>query len=73
MHVTRRRLLEVAAAVPAGVALAALGARASQVMLGAASSFRPSADGTSATRCALCGGADHAMLDPGCPAARKVI
>jgi hypothetical protein len=73
MQVTRRRLLEVAAAVPAGVVLAALGARASQVILGAASSLRPSPDGTSATRCALCGRADHAMLDPACPAARKVI
>lgn len=73
MRVTRRRLLEAAVAVPAGVALAAFGARASQVMRDAASSFRPSPEGTSDTRCALCGGADHAMLDPACPAARRVI
>lgn len=73
MRVTRRRLLEGVAAIPAGIALAALGARASQVLRGAAPSFRPFPDGTSATRCALCGRPDHAMLDPVCPALRKVI
>jgi hypothetical protein len=73
MRLTRRRFLEAAAAGPLVVALAGLGARASQVLLGAAPSIRPSPDGTSGTRCALCGRADHAMLDPACPAARKVI
>jgi hypothetical protein len=35
-------------------------------------SMRPATDGTSATRCALCGAVDHAMLDPRCPRALRV-
>ena len=34
---------------------------------------RPSADGRSTTRCAVCGGAGHRMLDRRCPGAPEVI
>jgi hypothetical protein len=50
-----------------GVRLIADGAR------GAAAALRPSGEGTSATRCGLCGATDHTMLDPRCPAAKPVI
>lgn len=73
MHLSRRRLLVTAAAVPAvlvadrGIRAVIDGARA------AAGALRPPAFGTSATRCALCGATDHAMLDPRCPAAKPVL
>ena len=73
MHLSRRRLLVTAAAVPAalvaerGIQVLFEGARA------AAGALRPPAAGTSATRCALCGATDHAMLDPRCPAAKPVL
>lgn len=61
---SRRRFLAGLVAVPA----AFVGARA-LAAIGRATSFaRPRADGTSATRCALCGAGDHGML--GCPARR---
>lgn len=72
MRVSRRRLLAVAASIPAvlvarqGAQLLADGAR------GAAAALRPPSHGTSATRCGLCGGWDHTMLDPRCPAARRI-
>jgi hypothetical protein len=49
------------------VRLAADGARS------AAAALRPPAQGTSATRCGLCGSPDHTMLDPRCPAAKPVM
>jgi hypothetical protein len=73
MRLSRRRLLAAAAAVPVvlagerGVRFVADGVR------GAADALRPPAQGTSATRCALCGSPDHTMLDPRCPVARPVI
>jgi hypothetical protein len=73
MSLTRRRLIAVAAAVPAFL-LVERGLRwVGDVVDGAIRAVRPAADGTSATRCALCGASDHAMLDPRCPAARRVI
>jgi len=73
MHLTRRRLLLGAAAIPA-VAAADHATRAIAGVIGTAvRAARPPADGTSATRCAFCGASDHAMLDPRCPAARRVV
>jgi hypothetical protein len=73
VRISRRHLLEAAGVVPIGLILTVLGARASQVLVDAAPSLRPTGGGTSATRCALCGASDHAMLDPRCPAARQVL
>ena len=70
MPVTRRRLLTAVGAVAAFV-VAERGARAAADAVGrAVTAMRPTPSGTSATRCALCGAADHAMLDPRCPRAR---
>ncbi len=73
MSLSRRRLLAAAAAAPA-LLLAGRSLRAAGGAVGGAiRAVRPPADGTSATRCALCGAGDHAMLDPRCPAARRVV
>lgn len=72
MALSRRRILVAVATVPVlfvvdrGIRAAGDGIRA------AAASVRPPAGGTSAGRCAMCGASDHSMLDPRCPAARKV-
>ena len=72
-HLTRRRLLVGAAAIPA-LAAANHAARSLAGVVGSTvRAVRPPADGTSATRCARCGARDHAMLDPRCPAAKRVI
>lgn len=72
-HITRRRLLVGAAAIPA-LAVANHTARSLAGIVGSTvRAVRPPADGTSATRCARCGARDHAMLDPRCPAAKPVI
>jgi hypothetical protein len=73
MHLTRRRLLLAAAALPALAGLDRAGRSVGVLVGGAVRAARPAADGTSATRCATCGGRDHAMLDRRCPAARKVV
>lgn len=73
MRLSRRRLLVTSAAIPVvlfagrGIQLAVDGARS------AAAALRPPAAGTSATRCGLCGSPDHTMLDPRCPAAKRVV
>lgn len=73
MRLTRRNLLIAAGAVSA-FAIAERGTRVASEAVGrAVTAMRPAADGTSATRCALCGAADHAMLDPRCPRARPGI
>lgn len=70
---TRRRLLAAAGAT-AAFALTERGVRTASEAVGrAVTAMRPAANGTSATRCALCGAADHAMLDPRCPRARPGI
>jgi hypothetical protein len=72
MSLTRRRLLVAVAALPA-LLLVERGLRSvGNVIGGAIRAVRPAADGTTATRCALCGASDHAMLDPRCPAAKRV-
>jgi len=59
MHLSRRLLLTSAAAVPA-IVLVERGMRTvGDLVAGAIQAVRPAADGTSATRCALCGAGDH--------------
>ena len=71
MPVTRRRLLIATGAASAFV-ITQRGVRAASDAIGrAAAAMRPAADGTSATRCALCGAADHTMLDGRCPRALR--
>jgi hypothetical protein len=73
MSLSRRDLIRVAVLAPAGLAVAGAASLMGGIVAGAAPRLRPPASGTSATRCALCGGPDHTMLDPGCPAARRLI
>lgn len=73
MPFTRRQLLRAAGIVPIGLTVSALVAHVGAILRSSAAALRPRASGTSATRCALCGSAGHTMLDPRCPAARKVI
>jgi hypothetical protein len=73
MPLTRRQLLRAASVVPIGLTVSAIVAHASEIVHSTAAALRPSSSGTSATRCAQCGGSNHTMLDPRCPAARKVI
>lgn len=73
MRWTRRRLLAAGLGLPV-ILVARLGADAlAAVARAAIRGARPSADGTSATRCAQCGSADHTMLDPRCPLAPRVL
>ena len=73
MSVSRRRLLIVAGSVPVVAVAGAALELASGAIAGAVRAVRPSADGTSATRCAQCGSPDHTMLDPICPLAPRVL
>jgi hypothetical protein len=72
-HLTRRRLLVGAAAIPALFAADRAARSIAGVVGSTVRAVRPPADGTSATRCARCGARDHGMLDPRCPAAKRVI
>jgi hypothetical protein len=73
MRLSRRRLIAAAAGLPL-VLLAERGVRSiTDGVRGAAAALRPPSEGTSATRCGLCGATDHTMLDPRCPAAKPVI
>jgi hypothetical protein len=73
MAVSRRNLLLAVASLPA-LAIVHRGTDlVAGAITGAARAARPGADGTSATRCAQCGAADHTMLDPRCPLAPKVL
>jgi hypothetical protein len=70
MPVTRRRLL-IAVGGASAFVVTERGVRTAAAAVGrAAAAMRPAPSGTSTTRCALCGAADHSMLDPGCPRAR---
>jgi hypothetical protein len=64
---TRRVFVAVLTAAP----VTALFAGSAGVLRKAARLGRPSALGTSSTRCGQCGQSGHAML--GCPSSRKVI
>lgn len=70
MPVSRRRLLQVASLGP--ILLAGVAARdVLHSLTAAARSLRPRPDGTTATRCAACGAAGHAMLQ--CPSLPRVL
>ena len=73
MPLTRREILRIGAFVPVGFVASRAVAAVSGAVTRAASGLRPQAAGTSATRCAACGASDHTMLDPRCPAAKRVI
>lgn len=73
MAITRRRLILAASTIPALLIAQRAARSAGDIIAGAVSAARPSADGTSATRCAQCGSPDHTMLDPQCPMAPRVI
>jgi hypothetical protein len=73
MPLTRRQLLRATCLIPIGVTVSVVAMRAGELVGSAAGVVRPAPTGTSATRCALCGASDHAMLDPRCPAARQVL
>ena len=66
---SRRRFLVGALAAPAVL----VGARILGAAGSAVRSVRPRARGSSTTTCALCGSIAHAMLDPSCPSAPKVV
>jgi hypothetical protein len=72
VRISRRALLAVAAWMPVGYAVETAAAATGRIVSRAAVDLRPGPAGTTATRCAACGAGDHAMLDPRCPAARKV-
>lgn len=73
MPVNRRELLLAAVMLPAGALVGSVATRAAEGLRAAAAQLRPPAQGTSASRCAACGAPDHTMLDPRCPAARRVF
>jgi hypothetical protein len=73
VNVTRRKLLLMAGLLPAGLAASGFVAGAGEIVRSVAQALRPASHGTSSTRCALCGGVGHTMLDSRCPAARKVV
>jgi hypothetical protein len=70
---TRRDLLRIGAFAPVGFVVGRAATALGGVIARSAPGLRPAATGTSATRCAACGAHDHTMLDPRCPAARRVI
>lgn len=73
MAVPRRRLLAAGLAVPVMLILGRGAALVGEAVTGAVRAARPTATGTSATRCAQCGAPDHTMLDPRCPLAPRVL
>ncbi len=72
MTFSRRHVLRLAMAVPIGLAVMPLAATYGRAMKSVAGQVRPQPSGTSASRCAVCGSDDHAMLDSTCPARRTV-
>jgi len=68
-NLSRRVLVRALFAAPLVGAAAAAGAAAARSVRAS----RPAASGSSSTRCALCGSADHQMLDRGCPATKAVV
>ncbi len=72
MTLSRRHVLRLAMAVPIGLAVTPLAVTYGRAMKSMAGQVRPKPSGTSASRCAVCGSADHAMLDPKCPMGRTV-
>ena len=72
MRMTRRRILVAGLSVPALLVARQGAGILGDAAAGAIRASRPAASGTSATRCAQCGSADHTMLDPRCPLAPRV-
>ena len=72
MALTRRRFILAAVLAPLGAAATSAAATAGATVAAAAPALRPARRGTSTGACARCGGGDHAMLDPRCPAATPV-
>jgi hypothetical protein len=66
---SRRGFLIGLAGVPALIAAA----KALSAARGSIAAMRPGSRGTSAGICASCGARGHTMLDPACPASRKVV
>jgi len=66
---SRRGFLAGVLALPA----AFLGAKTLAAAVRAVRLSRPAAEGRSTTRCAVCGGTDHRMLERRCPGAPEVI
>lgn len=73
MPLSRRHVLRAAILAPLGLAVASVAAAGARVLVATAPTLRPEPSGTSATRCAACGAADHAMLDRVCPATPRVF
>jgi len=73
MPLTRREILRIGAFFPVGFVAARAAAAVGDLVTRAAPGLRPQAAGTSSTRCAACGASGHTMLDPRCPAAKRVI
>jgi len=72
MAISRRHLVVAAATLPVLLAARRGAELAGDLIAGAVRDARPTAAGTSATRCAQCGSPDHTMLDPRCPLAPRV-
>jgi hypothetical protein len=73
MSLSRRAVVRMAIVGSLGLVAGPAATMVGAAVRGAAPGLRPTARGTSSTRCALCGATGHSMLDPGCPAARRVI
>ncbi len=67
MTLSRRRLLVLATSLPLVAALAPAATTYARVSQAVAAQARPLPSGRSDDRCALCGSAEHTMLDPSCP------
>jgi hypothetical protein len=73
MPLTRRDLLGIAVLAPIGAVAGAVAVSAARLVRSAVDAARPSASGSSATRCARCGDLSHTMLDARCPMERRVV
>lgn len=73
MPLIRREFLRIGALVSVGFVAGRAATALGRAISRSAPGLRPRAAGTSATRCAACGASDHTMLDPRCPAAKRVI
>ena len=68
MELSRRRLLVIASSLPLVAALAPVATTYARVSKAVAAQARPLPQGTSDSRCAVCGATGHRMLDTSCPA-----
>ena len=68
MTLSRRRLLVLATSLPLVAALAPAATTHARVSRAVAAQARPRPSGRSDERCAVCGSAEHTMLETSCPA-----